>query len=181
MPTKSKKYVLGASIDADRYSAFHAIAQDRNLSKSRLLGLLINDFLRKAPIIEPASTDPNQKKTEDLRIRLSPFQYAELRRLAAACHWHPGTYLRHLFNVHLTGKPQFTDAELHALYQVTEQIADMGRNVSQIARALNTSLDNAHLAMAVPFDKMHMLLELEKSFINNLASGSLARGGDDGK
>ena len=180
MLSKSKGYMLGAWVDASRHGAVHAIAEHRNLSTSRLIGMLIDDLLRLTPAIEPVSQAPDQCKTAGLHVRLSPFQYAELRRLATACHWHPGTYLRHLFEVHLTGKPQFTDAELHALYQVAAQIADMDRNIHQIARALNASPDSAHRVMAVPFDEMHSLLEREKSSINNLVAASLSRGGDDG-
>ena len=181
MPSKSKKYVLGAAVDADRNRAFHAIARAHNLSTSGLLGLLIDDQLKLPPAIAPVSHAPDNCKTESLHVRLSPFQYAELRRLATACHWPPGTYLRHLFEVHLTGKPQFTEAELHALYQVASQIAAMGRNINQIARALLASPDHAGRAMAVPFEEMHRLLEREKSCINHLVSGSLTRGGGDGK
>ena len=181
MSSRSKQYKLNACVDVSRHGAVRAIAEDRNLSTSRLLGLLIDDLLRLTPAIEPVSQAPDPHKTAGLHVRLSPFQYAELRRLATACHWHPGTYLRHLFEVHLTGQPKFTDAELHALYQVAEQIADMGRNIHQIARALNTSPDSAHRAMAVPFDEMHSVLELEKSRINNLVAASLSRGGDDGR
>ncbi|AOJ91796.1 hypothetical protein WK22_02125 [Burkholderia multivorans] len=93
---------------------------------------------------------------------MAPFKYRELERLASLRHWSRGTYLAYLFDVHLSGQPRLTEEELQALREATAQLSAVGRNVNQIARALNTSLDEAHQARALNFEHLERLIDLER-------------------
>lgn len=169
-----KKCVLGAAVDADRKAEFEALAQARSISASRLLGVLIDEFLQRAPPLPPGPLPPaSRTKTEEVSVRLTPYHYVALQHLADARSWSRSTYLANLFYIHLDAKPRFAVDEVAALRQLARQLADMGRNVNQIAKALHCSLDNAHMAMALDFDVLRMALEVENSVVKDLVRGNL--------
>ncbi|WP_116137987.1 hypothetical protein [Trinickia diaoshuihuensis] len=130
----SKKPLLSGRIDPDLKSAFATVAREQGVTEARLLEIVVAAFLRRtspAPAPEPPESDG--VKTKDVRVRLAPFKYRELERLASLPHWSRGTYFAYLFDVHLSGKPHLTDAELQALREATAQLSAVGRNVNQIA------------------------------------------------
>ena len=174
----SIKPELRTRVTDDVKAAFLAHAKDRGLTEARLLEVIITTFLqRDPPVLDPVEPDESKKlsgiKSEDVRVRLSEFEYRELERLAAIRHWKRGTYLAYLFQVHLSGQPRFSEDEMFALRDTTTQLSALGRNVNQIARALNTSLDEAHLALAVPFEKMKALIDQERASIKGLVRANL--------
>lgn len=159
-------------------AAFLAHAKEQGLSEARLLEVVIAAFLQHNPP-PPDSADSSESeklgdvKPKDVRVRLSLFEYKELERLARGRHWKRSTYLGYLFQVHLTGQPRFSDDEMLALREATRQLSALGRNVNQIARALNISLDEAHLALAVPFEEMKALIDQERTHVKNLIRANL--------
>ena len=169
----SRKLTLAAAIDQDRKAQFRAVADAQSLTISCLLGLIIDDFLKTAPIVEPDSPKPGGIKSKEVFVRLSHFHYAELQRLASSRHWHRSTYLAKLFDVHLTGKPHFSTEEINALRQVARQLANMGRNIHHIAKSLRYSLDNTHHALALDFDVVKMLIDVESAMVKNLMRSNL--------
>lgn len=168
-----RKYVLGAAVDAVRKTTFDAIAQERAVTSSRLLGVLIDDFLHHAPSPGRLAPPLGGPKTEKVSVRLSPYHYVELQRRADAQQWSRSTYLANLFYIHLDAKPRFNADEVGALRQLARQLADMGRNVNQIAKSLHCSLDNAHMAMALDFDVLNMALDVETRLVKDLVRGNL--------
>lgn len=173
----SRKLTLGAAVDAQRKADFEAAAAARHLTPSALLVVLIDSLLERQP---PPPAPPPERggiKDEKVTVRLTPFYLAELDRLASARNWPRSTYLARLLVVHVDNKPQFCHDEVAAVRQVARQLADMGRNVNQIAKALNTSLDNAHLALAMEFDLVKMLIEVETNAVKELVRANLDQWG----
>lgn len=174
----SKKPLLSARVDEDLKTAFGVVAKSQDITEARLLEIVVAAFLqRNPPSLDTADSSESKKlggvKSEDVRVRLSLFEYQELARLAAIRHWKRGTYLAHLLRVHLIGQPRFSDDEMLALREATTQLSALGRNVNQIARALNTSLEEAHLALAVPFEEMKALIDQERSSVKDLVRANL--------
>lgn len=174
----STKPVLKTRVTDEVKAAFLAQAEAQGLSEARLLEVLVAAFLqRNPPALDSLDSSEPQKldgvKSEDVRVRLSQFEYRELERLAAVRHWKRGTYLAYLFHVHLTGQPRFSEDEMLALREATTQLSALGRNVNQIARALNTSLDEAHLALAVPFEQMKAFIDQERASVKALVRANL--------
>jgi DNA-binding transcriptional MerR regulator len=75
--------------------------------------------------------------------------------------------------VHLSSEPRFSEKELLELRQVTMQLSALGRNVNQIARALNVSLDHANQAHAVQWETMHKVIDLHRQFVKRLVKSNL--------
>jgi hypothetical protein len=177
--------VIGAAVDSETKQAFDAIARSRTLTASRLAATLITDFIRAehsgifytpaltqlpAVTCQQAHAGP---KTDQVFVRLEPYYYDELGRLAAGRRWHRSSYLANLLYVHIDKRPVLCEDEVNAVRQVARQLADIGRNVNQIARQLNTSLENAHVAMAYDFELLKMLLDVETVAVKKLVQANL--------
>lgn len=174
--------VLGIWVDDETKSRFEAIARERSMTTSRLAAPLISEFLsqggreRESEISQAASLPPSmlpaasviQPKSLQVFVRLEPHYFAELDRLAAERRWYRGTYLRNLFRAHMERRPVMCVDEINAVRQVARQLADMGRNVNQIVKQLNTSIEHAHLVKSLDFDMIRTLIEMETCAVKNL-------------
>jgi hypothetical protein len=171
---------IGAAVNPETKESFESIAIARKTTASRLAASLIEEYLKQVRSIglpanqsglvlpETALAGRGSTKTEQVFVRLDPFYYAELGRLAEERHWYRGSYLANLFIAHVERRPVLCHTEIDAIRQVARQLADLGRNINQIARKLNTSLDNAHQQMSFDFELVKMLLELETSAVKDL-------------
>lgn len=178
--------IIGARVGVETKVEFELVARARDTTSSRLAALLITDFVKheKAAFTEPNTPQcPGQvatrvegtagAKTEQVFVRLEPYYFAELGRLASARQWYRGTYLGNLFRAHLDRRPVLCDVEIQAVRQVARQLADMGRNINQLARKLNTSLETAHLVSSLDFELVKMLIELEANAIKDLIKANV--------
>lgn len=177
---------IGMVVSDQIKAKFDAEARSRGTTSSRLAACLIEGFLTQQPNQEGQPRDQaiwlgsrvdgpeaGEAKTEQVFVRMEPFYFNELGRLAQERLWYRGTYLANLFRAHLTGAPVLCDAEINAVRQVARQIADLGRNVNQIARKLNISPEHADLVKSIDFELMTMLLDLESDAIKRLIRANL--------
>ncbi|MGI4720995.1 MAG: plasmid mobilization relaxosome protein MobC [Janthinobacterium lividum] len=172
--------VLGIWVDDETKSKFEAVARERSTTASRLAAPLISEFLSQAgreSAISQAASPPLsvlpgasviQPKSLQVFVRLEPYYFAELGRLAAERRWYRGTYLRNLFRTHVDRCPVLCIDEINAVRQVARQLADMGRNVNQIVKQLNTSIEHAHLVKSLDFEVIRTLIEIETCAVKNL-------------
>lgn len=178
--------IIGARVGEETKVEFELVARARDTTSSRLAALLITDFVKheKAACTEtnppqhrqPATTPVEgtaNARTEQVFVRLEPYYFAELGRLASARQWYRGTYLSNLFRAHLDRRPVLCDVEIQAVRQIARQLADMGRNINQIARKLNTSLETTHLVTSLDFELVKMLIELETNAVKDLIKANV--------
>lgn len=178
--------IIGARVSAETKVEFESVARTRDTTSSRLAALLITEFMKHekaactetSPAPRPRSAAAPVGKTADIKteqvfVRLEPYYFAELGRLASARQWYRGTYLSNLFRAHLDQRPVLCDAEIQAVRQVARQLADMGRNINQIAKKLNTSLDPTHQVTSLDYEQVKMLIELEASAVKDLIKANL--------
>jgi hypothetical protein len=176
---------IGTAVSAKTKVEFESAANIRGTTASRLAASLIEHFLQqeagkdgptdrlKLPSAAVASSGRTDAKTEQVHVRLEPFYFAELGRLANERHWYRGTYLGNLFRVHLDRRPVLCDVEINAVRQVARQLADMGRNINQVAKKLNTSLEHAHLVTSIDFELVRILIELETNAVKDLMKANV--------
>ncbi len=165
--------VLGIWVDDETKSRFETIARERSMTTSRLAAPLILEFLsqgdQESAISLAASMPPQMppdasvihSKSLQVFVRMEPHYFAELGRLAAERRWYRGTYLRNLFRAHVERRPVMCVDEINAVRQVARQLADMGRNVNQIVKQLNTSIEHAHLVKSLDIELIRNLIEME--------------------
>lgn len=136
----SIKPELKTRVTADEKRQFHVAAQANGLTDSRLLEKLVQAFLKRQPITSPTPTSQVGVRSQQAHARLTPAEHADLGQLAAERGMSRGTYLAELFRAHAYGQPRFSNTEIDAL-QAAGQLAAVGRNVNQIARALKGNAD----------------------------------------
>lgn len=176
--------VIGAAVDDGTKRMFEALARKRAVTSSRLAGTLIKDFItteagsgsQRMPekVLPSVAYVPAQSgaKTEQVYIRLEPYYYDELGRLAAERRWYRSAYLANLLYAHVDRRPVLCHDEVNAVRQVARQLADIGRNVNQIARKVNIDPDRADLS-AFDFELIRMLLDVETTAVKELVHANL--------
>lgn len=175
---------IGAAVSVETKDRFEVVAAVRKTTSSRLAARLIADFLAiesghdatRAPLILPhaaKTVSPDVTRTKQVFVRLEPDYYEELVRLAIAKDWYPGTYLANLFHAHSDRRPVLCEVEISAVRQVARQLADIGRNINQIAKKVNTSGEHANFAAVADIDLIRLLLDLETDAVKALIKANL--------
>lgn len=160
---------LVAWVDLQTKRDFAALAKSNSHTESSLLKVLVNAFLKKNPVIqEQAETEADSGNDAKFTFWTGTATKAELTKRAAARGLKPSVYMRSLVRSHLTNQPSFTDAELAELKEANRQLAAIGKNINQIAKALNTSLDNAHMARAQELEEVRQYVDHQRHVVTNL-------------
>lgn len=130
--------ILKARFDPDTHARFLAVARARKISESELLRLAVNRELGLAPAeqaeVEP---DPDQAAFDRITVRMPAFVMVAMKIRAKSKGMAPSRWLAALVQSNLTRHPVLTDAELQAVDSTTRELTAIGRNINQIARALN--------------------------------------------
>lgn len=173
---------IGAAVNEVTKLRFEAIAKARGATASRLAASLITEFVQKEVVGQAGDCRTGLSvprfagarggsRTEQVYVRLDPYYFAELGRLAKERNWYRGTYLANLFCAHADRRPVLCDAEIDAVRQVARQLADLGRNINQIARKVNAAPGEVHLS--ADFELVRMLVDLETATVKELVKANL--------
>ena len=98
---------------------------------------LLLEQLEKSPIKNKKAsvTGPNTR----IEVRLSEPTKARLTEYATQSEMTPNQYASMLIQQHIQKNPILSTSEIKAVYQSNQQLLAIGRNLNQIARALNTN------------------------------------------
>ena len=115
------------------------LAERDGITESALLRQLLDVVLRTANLDEmPAMATPDRvNRDARLNVRLEPEDWRLLRERSKARGMAAATYLSYLARSHLRGAAPLPKSEYTLLKQSIEQLAIVGRNLNQIARAMN--------------------------------------------
>jgi Bacterial mobilisation protein (MobC) len=165
---------LSAWVDQEVKEAFIRAAKAQGNTESGLLGLLVGTFLNRNPaLIEQSVEDDGETKSDRVTVRFTKAEGRILLKLSSARGLKRSAYLSGLFRAQATGEPYFTDDEIGSLRDANRQLAAVGRNVNQIAKALNTSLDQTDMAKAVEYEQMKALIEAHRQEVKALIRANL--------
>jgi hypothetical protein len=116
---------------------FGALARQRDVSESALLKHLIELTLQTAnPSIHSAAADDASRRAR-FSIRLRPDDQLLLRERARARGMPAATYVSVLVRAHLRSLAPLPKEELLALRRAVSELGYVGRNLNQLARAVN--------------------------------------------
>lgn len=76
-------------------------------------------------------------------LRLTPSEDRAVCQMAELEGYSPQRWIVALIRARLTGAPEFNESEVQALVKSTTQVAAIGRNLNQIAKALNANPNEA--------------------------------------
>ncbi len=174
--TEKKTATLKTSVTPQRKSAFLSKAREYKRTESQLLDWLVGQVLKDE--VATNTVEEIGPRTKTLQVKVNPRMKEEVeQRAMASGNGSASTYLYLMVKAHLSKKPSFTEKELDEVHRGGNQLAALGRNINQIAKALNTSLDNAHLVMAVDFAEIANEVNTYRDAIRKLMQANLAAWG----
>ncbi len=132
--------LIAARVPAETKQRFAAVAQRYGVSESVLLRRLVDAALITAAIPNETVSGPIDPVplSGKISVRLRPDDFSLLRERAAARQIPTGTYVADLVRAHLRNLPPLPSEELKALKRSIAEVGAIGRNLNQIARALNS-------------------------------------------
>ncbi len=131
--------LIAARVTADTKQRVTALAHQQGVSESTLIKRYVDAALLSAsalPARVPGLVEPVGR---DARVcaRLQADDMLLLRERAAAREMPPSTYVSFLLRAHLRALTPLPVAELAAFKRAVAEIGALGRNINQIARAVN--------------------------------------------
>jgi hypothetical protein len=130
--TQLKTWVKG-----ETKARFAAVARHQGLSNSALLKRLVDTMLQAGSPANGASVDVRTARASRFSIRIRPDDLMLLRERAEARGMPAATYVSVLTRAHLRSLSPLPKEELLALKRAVSELGSIGRNVNQIARAVN--------------------------------------------
>jgi hypothetical protein len=131
--------LISARVTADMKERFAAVARQQEQSESVLLKHLVEAALVSSVVAKPEAIEQVDPVTASgkVSVRLRPDDLLLLRERATARAVPTGAYVSLLVRSHLRTLTPIPTAELVALKCSVAEISAIGRNLNQIARALN--------------------------------------------
>lgn len=129
--------VLIARVDSSTKERFQQRAAAHGLTGSEQLRALVLEFLDDTPASEPAAIDPENADLERITVRLPAFLLESAKGRASALGMATSRWIAALVQSNLMKEPVTTETEMAALQRCTYELSAIGRNINQIARALN--------------------------------------------
>jgi hypothetical protein len=144
--------LISARVTAETKNRVAELARRQGLSQSALLKRLLESALASVAPVDPLAEEPPKRPPACGRIsvRLPYEDLLLLRERAKARTMASSTYVTFLVHGHLRSAPPLPSAEFAALRKALMEVAAIGRNFNQMARALNagergTGPDKANL------------------------------------
>ena len=132
-------------------AALRAAAERQQLTESALLKRMLDFVLHTtgptdSAVLTTADRPTRPTRQSRLYVRLTTGDRQLLQERSAARHLAPATYASNLLRSHLRALTPLPEAELRALRQSTRELAAIGRNLNQIARAAHQGTSGVGLA-----------------------------------
>jgi len=115
------------------------------------------------------------KSRHGLFIRLTNSEHDTLNSEAAKYNLSVNQYIIRLCRYHLTKKPQFSSSEIDALAESNIQLLALGRNLNQIARALNAEDPDEHRPTVKEIKNLSDKIYQHTHEVSNLIRANLER------
>jgi hypothetical protein len=135
--TVKARIQLATWVSPETHARFTALAAADEMSVACLLGELVEEALDGVPVAPPNARGARETRPDRVAIRLRPGDVEALVRRAKARRLKPSTYIAALVRSHLVVDPPLPAAELAMLERATAEVSAIGRNLNQIARAIN--------------------------------------------
>lgn len=117
-------------------------------------------------------TAASKKRRE---LKLTPSEDEAVNYMADLEGYSPQRWIIALIRARLTGAPEFNDAEAQALVRSTTQVAAIGRNLNQIAKALNANLNEAKYFRVDMIEALEKLIKDHTMTVSKLVAANVDR------
>ena len=130
---------IAARVTPEMKALLRVLAEREQKTESALVRELLEVVLRTSAVSGMPRLDEKPRPNRDIRlyVRLDPSDRLLLKERAAARSVPAATYVAALVRSHLRGIAPLLNEERHALDRVVAELTAVGRNLNQMARALN--------------------------------------------
>lgn len=141
----SANKALVAHVSTEKAERFAKLALRLNTSQSKLLGSMVDKVLDSNQAAGQHGADSEQlppatgTKEEKLSIRVNDRMKADVQVRAEKSNMTTSSYVNGLIRAHLSQQPFFTDIEMGALNQASNELTAIGRNINRIAKMMHIS------------------------------------------
>jgi predicted DNA binding CopG/RHH family protein len=171
--------ILRARVDEDLKSLFLQKAEERNLSESELLRKVVLDFFAQeknsdtlADVLKAVEPDAENLENEKMTIRLPRFLVDAAKERAKAKGIATSRWIAALVQSSLMQNPVMVDQELTVLRSNIRELNAIGRNINQMARALNESKNNTDKVKLDNLDLLRNYLDRNIASVRGLVRAS---------
>ena len=116
-----------------------------------------------------------ERVTKRMELRLTPSEHAALVARAKADGSHPSTWVVAMLRTLLTQQPTLLPPERDALARSNQQLLAMGRNLNQIAKALNASPRDRTALRADLLTALSTRIQTHTSLVSDVLRRTLER------
>lgn len=138
MAGRNGQELLSTWVAADVAQKFKQQARDVEGGTSAALRRIVTEAVEGKPPAAPGGAGTGKQ----VGVRFKASERVLLALAARERATSPANWVRSLALVHLTRKPAWNERELEPLRQVAREIHAVGRNLNQIARALNVAVQS---------------------------------------
>jgi predicted DNA binding CopG/RHH family protein len=130
---------INCRVTSEIKARVRALAERQGTNESAIIKQLLHEALRSfAPCAESSRiAPPRVARRERVCVRIGSEDRRRLKERAASRGLASGTYVALLVRTHLSGRAPVPKAEYLALRQCMFELTAIGRNLNQIAKALN--------------------------------------------
>lgn len=151
MTSRKTEFII-ARIRPERKEPFKQLSKRLGITESKLLLLLVDMAIDQPPeVAAPVKPDGNNADASIMKVRLPKFLKTAVQDRAASMDVPASRWVAALVQSNLTGQPVMFEPELFELRASNRALAAIGRNINQIARALNEAF---HETERVKLDKL---------------------------
>ena len=129
---------LTTRVEPEIKTRFRTTAKVRGLSESELLrAAILAVTSQDKRTNQPLESGAGKYDLDRMTVRMPRFVKEATKKRAKAKGMAPSRWITALVQSNLTGQPVMADAELAELHASSRELAAIGRNINQIAKALN--------------------------------------------
>ena len=125
----------------------------------------------------PAEVEPHQpeRTTKRKEVALTPSELERVEAIAQAEGYSVSRWLAALVRARLTSTPQFGQHELELLARSNLQLLKIGRNLNQVAKALNTSPHDHRAYRVELIEELEALIKAHTVSVSDAMTANIKR------
>ncbi|MDD4907127.1 MAG: plasmid mobilization relaxosome protein MobC, partial [Methylobacter tundripaludum] len=151
-------------VETETKRRFRNLAKTRGLSESELLRSVVLVVTGQDAADLPIEPEAENSELERMTVRLPGFLMDAAKQRGKSKGMAASRWVAALVQANLTGKPVMTDKELAVLQASNRELAAIGRNINQIAKALNEAFHETERV------RLDTLAALNQSITENRAA-----------
>ena len=162
----NKDEVLSARVPVGTKAALTVLAQRMEKKLPAFLNMLYEAVMESESVrVEPAAVVPGSHKMKRLEYLLPDFLEKPARQRAEQLDFKLAGWVSYMVQSAVMREPVLTNRELEAVREANRELAAVGRNLNQIARAINEEVASGRKLTASGLLRLQKLQEVNDSVV----------------